>query len=145
MSIFNVFISLQKTKMPVFADVLPEPWFIYTPWVDAQFMLIYCIFMIIFCLYWIVCIRKMLKKAWLPGRWSIIPVYNTVLWFKLAWRSWIWALSILFPPLLLIMLIVTYFDIAKKFGKSWWFWVGLWLLNPIFMGILAFWKAEYQK
>lgn len=141
--------------MPVFADLLPEPsiwsidpisfsdlWFGSSmPTMSPFTRCLYWVLMV----WWIVCLWKMFKKAWLPGRWSIIPVYNTVLWFKLAWRSWIWALSILFPPLLLIMMIVTYFDIAKKFGKSWWFWVGLWLLNPIFMGILAFWKAEYQK
>jgi len=95
-------------------------------------------------LWGIICLWRMFKKAWLPGWGSIIPIYNIVLWFKMAWRSWRRTLSLLCPPLFAIMIIVTYFDIAKRFGKSVWFGFWLWFLWPIFFWILAFWKAQYQ-
>ena len=135
--------------MPVFADVLPEPelGYIYptniyttTP-MEPWMMWTYWIVWGILCIYGIVCFWKMLKKAWLPGWGSIIPIYNIYLYFKLAWRSGGWTRSILFPPLFLIMVIVSYFDIAKRFGKGVGFGFGLWLLWPIFFWILAFGKS----
>jgi hypothetical protein len=136
--------------MPVFADVLPElgelgydyPTTIYTAnTMEPRMMWTYGIVWGILCIYGIVCFWKMLKKAWLPGWWSIIPFYNIYLYFKLAWRSGGWTRSILFPPLFLIMVIVSYFDIAKRFGKGVGFGFGLWFLWPIFYWILAFGKS----
>ena len=40
-------------------------------------------------------------------------------------------------------MIVSDFRIAKCFGKDSGFGVGLWLLNPIFMAILAFDSSTY--
>lgn len=140
--------------MPVFADLLPEPtiwWFDPSSFGSVWFgSSMPTMSPFTRCLYWvlmvwgIVCLWKMFKKAWLPGWGSIIPIYNIVLWFKMAWRSWRRTLSLLCPPLLLVMMIVTYFDIAKRFGKGVWFWFWLWLLWPIFTWILAFGKAQYQ-
>ena len=42
-----------------------------------------------------------------------------------------------------ILMIVSDFRIAKCFGKDSGFGVGLWLLNPIFMAILAFDSSTY--
>jgi len=138
--------------MPVFADVIPEleelgyvyPTEIYTPGMSPRMMWTCGIAWWILCIYGIVCFWKMLKKAGLPGWGSLIPFYNIYLYFKLAWRSGWWTRSLLCPPLFLIMVIVSCFDIAKRFGKSARF--GLWLrfLWPIFYGILAFWKSVYS-
>ena len=91
----------------------------------------------------IICRWRMFEKAGLPGWGAIIPFYDIYLRFKMAWRSWRWVLSLLFPPLFLIMTIVSYFDISKRFGHSGWFGLGLLFLNPIFIGILAFDKSVY--
>ena len=103
------------------------------------------VFSSVLAIWSIICMWRMFNKAWLPGWGAIIPFYNLYLWFKLAWRSGWWLLSILFPPLLLIIVIITYFDVAKRFGKSAWFWVWLLFFNPIFEWILAFDKSEYHK
>ena len=93
----------------------------------------------------IICMWRMFQKAGLPGWGSLIPFYNIYLRLKMAGRSGRWLLSLLFPPLFAIILIVTYFDIAKRFGKHWTFGLGLWFLYPIFVGILAFDKSTYTS
>ena len=150
---FYIFI---RNKMPVFADALPQvdvlPLDSFDPsslsdlsslWFGSMMSPMMIIISCVFTIYWIVCLWRIFKKAWLPWRGSIIPIYNIILWFKMAWRSWRRTLSLLCPPLFAIMWIVTYFDIAKRFGKGVWFWFGLWFLYPIFIWILAFGKAEY--
>ena len=92
----------------------------------------------------IICRRKMFKKAGLPGWGAIIPFYNIYLRLKMAGRSGRWLLSLLFPPLFAIIIIITYFDIAKRFGRHWTFGLWLWFLYPIFVGILAFGKSSYH-
>ena len=99
---------------------------------------------VIFLVWSILCGRKMFAKAWLPGWGILIPFYNIYLWFKLAGMSGWWLLSLLLPPVFLVAVIVSYFKVAKNFGKSWRFGLGLWFLNPIFSGILAFDKSTYQ-
>jgi hypothetical protein len=91
----------------------------------------------------IVGIWKVLEKAKLPGWGSLIPIYNVYLLFKLAGRPGGWTRWILVPPVLYILLVIAQFDIAKKFGKSALFGVGLWLFPFIFMLILAFGDAKY--
>ena len=139
--------------MPVFADLLPETVIDPTSFADLWWFgssiptmtpltrVCYGVLMV----WGIICMWKMFKKAWLPGWGSLIPIYNIVLWFKMAWRSWRRTLSMLCPPLFAVMIIISYFNIAKKFGKGVGFGFGLWFLWPIFAWILAFWKAQYHK
>ena len=47
------------------------------------------------------------------------------------------------PRCKLIMLVIFARRLARTFGKSGWFALGLVLLNPIFIMILGFGKAEY--
>lgn len=92
----------------------------------------------------IICRWKMFQKAGLPGWGAIIPFYNIYLRFKMAGMSGWWVLSLLIAPVFVIAFIVSFFKVAKNFGKSGWFWLWLWLLNPIFIGILAFDKSTYS-
>lgn len=92
----------------------------------------------------IICRRKMFKKAGLPGWGAIIPFYNIYLRFKMAGMSGWWVLSLLIPPVFLIAFIVSFFKVAKRFGRHWTFGLGLWFLNPIFIWILAFGKSKHS-
>ena len=92
----------------------------------------------------IICCWRMFQKAWLPGWGAIVPFYNIYLRFKMAGMWGWWVLSLLFPPLFLIVLIVSFFKIPWKFGKHWTRGFGLRFLNPIFVGILAFDKSTYH-
>ena len=146
--------------MPVFADVIPEPPIypingysptsVYTP--DLGIMLAkirWSAFLIIFLLllaYWIVCLRRIFNKAWLPWRWSLIPVYREYLWFKMIWRNGRWTASLLCPIMFWVILIMSYFKTAEKFGKDKeQFWLWLRRLHPVFLWILAFDKSKYKK
>ncbi len=91
------------------------------------------------------------NKAGEKGWKSIIPIYNVITLFKVAGISPWWVLGYLavFIPYIgsLVCLGITiylYISLAKAFGKSTEFTVGLILLNTIFMMILAFGNSEYQ-
>lgn len=92
----------------------------------------------------IVCHWMMFKKAWLPGWWAIIPFYNIYLQFKMSWMSGWWILSLLFPPLFLVVYLVSLFKLPAKFGRHWAWGFGLFFFYPIFIGIFAFDKSKYK-
>ena len=140
-----------KNKMPVFADVLPEPWVgsvsLYSS--SLNFWLFLVPFLLIWLalfVFWIICLRKIFNKAWLHWRWSLIPVYREYLRFKMVWRNGRWTASLFCLPMFAIVLVISYFKAAEKFSKDK-EQFGMWLrfLNPIFLWILAFDESKYQK
>lgn len=94
---------------------------------------------------------KIFTKAGEKGWKSLIPIYNTVVLFKVAGISPWWVLGYLAAiiPVIggfVVLGITIYFmiSLAKAFGKGTGFTVGLILLNTIFVMILAFGSSEYQ-
>ena len=83
-------------------------------------------------------------KAGRPGWGAIIPFYNIYLICKIAGRPGWWVLLFLIPIVNFFVWLVLCIDVAKAFGKSSGFAVGLWLLDFIFMPILGFGSAQYQ-
>lgn len=83
---------------------------------------------------------KVFKKANRPGWHSIIPIYNFWALFEIVgMKGWL----SLIPLVNGILIIVAYYKLAKVFGKSGGFGLGLIFFTPIFMAILAFGKAQY--
>lgn len=87
---------------------------------------------------------KMYVKAGQPGWGAIIPIYNTYLLLKIAGRPWWWLLLFLIPIISIIFFLIVCLDLAKSFGRSALFGVGLFFLAPIFFCILGFGSAQYQ-
>ncbi|MCA9288541.1 MAG: hypothetical protein KDA05_08145 [Phycisphaerales bacterium] len=87
---------------------------------------------------------KMFVKAGHPGWAAIVPIYNIYILTKVAGRPWWWLLLLFIPIVSLVIAIILMLDIAKAFGKSVLFAVGLILLFPIFACILGFGSAQYQ-
>lgn len=83
---------------------------------------------------------KMFAKAGQPGWASIVPIYNAYIMTKIVNRPVWWMLLIFIG----IGWILVSLDLAKCFGKSTAFAVGLILLAPIFVCILGFGSAQYQ-
>ncbi len=104
------------------------------------FLLIYlAIIIIVIAGFW-----KMFTKAGQPGWAAIIPIYNSYIMCKIAGRPGWWVILLLIPYLNLIFWIILMVDLAKSFGKSIAFAVGMILLSFIFIPILGFGDAEYQ-
>lgn len=90
----------------------------------------------------IVSLWKIFKKAGKPGWASIIPIYNIYVICQIAEKKWWNILLLLIPIANIYAMIVLYNGLAKKFGKSEWFVVGMILLPIIFFPILAFSGSE---
>lgn len=87
---------------------------------------------------------KMFVKAGQPGWAAIIPIYNLYILTKIVNRPGWWVILFLVPIVSLVISIIIMLDLAKSFGKSVAFAVGLILLGPIFICILGFGSAQYQ-
>jgi hypothetical protein len=100
----------------------------------------YSVFMLVF----VASIWTVFKKAGRPGWACIIPIYNVFVLLQVARRPAWWLLMFLIPCVGVPFYIITFFDIAKAFGKGTLFGFGLLLLGPIFFPILAFGSSQYQ-
>ena len=97
------------------------------------------------CIFTIVCNWKVFKKAGKNGWEAIIPIYNVVVLLEIT-KLPMWYLILFFiPGVNFVALILIYIQLAKKFGQSTLFGIGLIFFTPIFMAILAFNKnCVYQ-
>lgn len=87
---------------------------------------------------------KVFAKAGQPGWAAIIPFYNLYILCKIAGRPGWWLLLMFIPLLNIVIFAIISIDVAKSFGRSSAFGLGLWLLGFIFYPILAFGSSEYQ-
>ena len=96
------------------------------------------VFMIVVAIISIVAMWKIFQKAGVPGWHSIIPFLNMYDLMKISgYNGWLFLLLLL-PIANIVMTILMYIGLAKKFGKSGWFAVGLIFLTFIFECILGF-------
>lgn len=85
---------------------------------------------------------KVFTKAGQPGWAAIIPIYNVyVLVAEIAERDMVWVLLSIFIP---FAVVVPMIDVAKAFGKSTGYGIGLFLLGFIFFPLLGFSDARYR-
>ena len=87
---------------------------------------------------------RIFEKANQPGWAAIVPIYNLVVTLQIVGRPMWWIILFIIPVVNFIMAAVISIDLAKSFGKSTGFGLGLWLLGFIFGPILAFGDAQYQ-
>jgi Na+/H+-translocating membrane pyrophosphatase len=92
----------------------------------------------------IIALWRIFTKANIGGWKSIIPIYNVICLFKITWGSG-WVFLACFVPVVNVIIgIITLHKLAQVFGKGIGFTIGLILLQPIFILILAFGSAEYN-
>ena len=110
------------------------------------------IFGIAFYVYNALALSKLFKKANHPNTWAgWVPVYNVWVMAEVAgYPGWMGLIAVFANcvPVIgaiggLVVTIMIYDKLAKAYGKDSGFTVGLVLLYPIFIGILAFGQAEY--
>ena len=113
---------------------------------------------------YVVCYWKIFTKAGEEGWKVLIPFYNMYIMFKIAWETkWFFitlalafvggflsglgfaAFSLLFTLAASVIGIIFSVQLARAFGKSDGFAVGLIFLSFIFYPILAFGSAQYER
>lgn len=87
---------------------------------------------------------KVFVKAGQPGWAVLIPIYNLYILLKIVGKPAWWIILFIVPLANLIVAILTTAALAKKFGKSTGFAVGLILLPFVFYPILGFGDAQYS-
>jgi hypothetical protein len=102
------------------------------------------IFWLVVVVFLLASLWKVFTKAGQPGWAAIVPIYNFVVLMKIVGRPWWWILLLLIPIVNIIVLFIVYIDLAKSFGKSTAFGVGLALLGIVFLPILAWGSATYR-
>lgn len=92
-----------------------------------------------------VCLWKLFIKAGIEGWKGIIPIYNMYLLVtEIAGLPVLWFILLFVPVVNIVAQVYLWFAVAKRFGQGVGFAVGLILLNPIFIAILAFGSATYD-
>jgi hypothetical protein len=105
----------------------------------AGIMIVYLVLII----FLIACIWKIFTKAGKPGWAAIIPIYNIIVLLEIVGKPVWWIILLLIPCVNLVVMILIYLELAKVFGQSTGFAVGLILLGIIFLPILAFGDSKY--
>ena len=103
------------------------------------------IFSLIIGLISIISYAKIFKKAGKPWWASIVPIYNTIVMIEIAELP-MWYIALFFIPIANIYAIFKInIEIAKKFGKSTGFGIGMTLVSIIFIPLLAFSDNNYKE
>lgn len=102
------------------------------------------IFSSILSLIMIISLWKIFTKGNKPGWASLIPFYNMIVLTQIADLSIVYFILLLVPIVNIYAIIKIYINIAKKFGKSSSFAIGLFFLPIIFFPILAFSDEEVK-
>lgn len=87
---------------------------------------------------------KVFEKAGQPGWAAIVPIYNLYVLTQIARREILWFILLLIPGVGIVAFILVSIDIARKFGQSQGFGVGMGLLPFIFYPMLGFGSAQYN-
>ena len=89
---------------------------------------------------------KIFEKAGHAGWKALIPFYNMyVLTCEIAKKEILWFILLFVPFVGIVASILIMIELARKFGKSELFGIGLAFLSPIFIPILGFGSAQYQR
>lgn len=110
----------------------------------AGFSMVYTVILLAIAVLSIIALWKIFVKAGEEGWKAIIPFYNSYILYKLTWGNGFFFLLSLIPCVGFVFGIITSVKLAKAFGKSTAFAVGLIFLGPIFQLILGFDSSEYK-
>jgi hypothetical protein len=101
--------------------------------------------LLILVLLYIAVFWKVFTKAGQPGWAVLVPIYNGLIICKIAKKPWWWLLLSCIPYVGIVFSIWLINRIAKAFGQSAAFTVGLVCLSFIFWPMLAYGDAEYNS
>lgn len=99
---------------------------------------------LILALICIISFWKIFSKANKPGWAAIIPIYNVIVWLEVVGKPWWWLILLIIPFVNIVFMIWLLNLTSKSFGQGVGFTIGLILLFPIFILILAFGNFKYN-
>ena len=112
---------------------------------SAGLVLLMVCFALAITIFLIIVEWKVFTKAGKPGWAAIIPIYNQIVLFDIIGYNWyyifVFCLSwipVIGSLLLLFFCVTMNIKLAKAYGQSVGFGIGLLLLSPVFTAILAF-------
>lgn len=109
-----------------------------------MFSTVWFMIMLVILAFTILISWKIFEKFGEPGWKSLIPIYNIYIMFKYTFGSGLWIIALMVPILNFIVAIMFAAKMAKVFGKSGLFAVGLFFLPFIFQAIIAFDDSRYM-
>jgi len=92
----------------------------------------------------IVAFWRIFTKAGEAGWKSLIPIWNELVLLRIVGRPWWWIILLFIPLVNIVIWIIVAFNLAKSFGRSGWFAVGLIILPFIFGLILGLGSDTYR-
>lgn len=105
-------------------------------------ILFYCA--VVVAIVTIVALWKVFVKAGRPGWASLVPIYNTYVTIKIAQKPGWWLLLLFIPFVNLVFLVLICMGVARHFGRSNWFGLGLAVFPYVFLCILGFNNDKYS-
>jgi hypothetical protein len=87
---------------------------------------------------------KVFTKAGKPGWAILVPIYNIIVMLEIIGAPMWWIVMFLIPIANIIFAFKMAFAMARVFGQSSGFGIGLALLGPVFYPILGFGSAQYN-
>jgi len=87
---------------------------------------------------------KVFEKAGQPGWASLVPIYNIYILLQIANKPAWWLILFFIPFVNFIAIVLVSIAVARNFGQSDLFAVGLILLGFVFYPILGFGDAQYN-
>ena len=91
----------------------------------------------------VACFWKVFTKAGKPGWAAIVPIYNLIVLLEIVGKPAWWVILMLIPCVNIVIMFIVYIELAKAFGQSTGFGIGLALLGIVFLPILAFGSSTY--
>ena len=88
---------------------------------------------------------RVFTKAGEPGWACLVPIYNVLVLLRIIGKPAWWIILMIVPVANLVIGIIECIELAKAFGKGGGFAAGLILLPFIFVPMLAWGDAEYQR
>lgn len=82
-------------------------------------------------------------KAGKPGWAAIIPIYSSVVFYRVSGHSGWWALLSIIPVVGLVLVFIATIDTARAFGHGVGYGLGLFFLGIFFYPMLAFGSSRY--
>ena len=92
----------------------------------------------------IVGLWKVFAKAGQPGWAAIVPIYNLVVLLQVVGRPIWWLILCLIPCVNIVIILLICIDLAKSFGKSAGYGIGIFLVPFILIPMLGFGADQYK-